>query len=473
VELRTKGNRIYTLRGSSVWRMTAALRTLSRSIARSRGVRKAALMAVGGALAAVDPRVLVRTRVRRDGGEMTAGGRVYQLGGFRRIYVVGGGKASGLMAAEMERVLAGRIEDGVVVVPDYQRDLPRSKRVTFRKSTHPLPTKKGVEAVRAMLSVAERAREGDLVVCLLSGGGSALMPLPVEGVRVDELGETTQLLLNAGAKIGEINCVRKHLSQIAGGRLVQKVGGAEVLSLVVSDVVGDDLGSIASGPTVPDPTTFAMAREVLARHGIWSDAPASVRATIDRGIQGEIAETPKPGSPLFSKVNNVIVGSNETACAGARESLRRGGYKVPSFRVGVTGEARDVGRRLGRLALKKGSARPWAAVWGGETTVTVKGGGKGGRNQEVALAVAIALRDSRGTAALSVGTDGIDGPTGAAGAICDSATASRARALGLDPEESLDANDSNSFFRSMGDLLVTGPTGTNVSDLMILVKGEP
>lgn len=445
--------------------MSSAVERLSELAAASSGGRRAAVEAAAAGLRAVDPRALVRRALDVEGSSMVVGGRTYHLDSYGRVFVLGGGKASGLMAVGLEETLGDRLGDGAVVVPDYQAELPRLRHIEFIRSTHPLPTEAGIRAVNRMLEVGERAKEGDLVLCLVSGGGSSLMPSPVHGLRLDELRRTTGLLLSAGASIGEINCVRKHLSEISGGRLVQKLGGAEVLALVVSDVVGDDLGSVASGPTSPDPTTFADAREVLQKYGIWEEGPSEVSALIARGARGEIEETPKPGGKEFAKVTNVVVGSNATACEAAAVSLRGAGFEVDN-RIGVIGEAKVVGSRLASEA--RGERR--AVVWGGETTVTVRGRGKGGRNQEVALSAAVAMQNDRGTTALAIGTDGIDGPTDAAGAIADSGTCARARKLGSDPDSALAENDSYHFFRALGDLIVTGPTGTNVTDLMILVR---
>ena len=446
---------------------------LSGAIAGNRGGRREVLMAAKAALDAADPRALVRRALSLRGETLAAGGRRYSLKGPRKIYAIGGGKCSGLMAVELESLLGDRIESGVVIVPEYQRGLPRLDRVRFARSTHPLPTEEGMAAVRRMLETADRAGEGDLVICLISGGGSALMPLPVPGVSLAELKETTRLLLDSGAEIGEINCVRKHLSQLGGGKLARRICKAETLSLIISDVVGDDLGSVASGPTVADPTTFGMARSALKRRRIWGAVPLSVRDSIDKGAAGRVDETPKPGSPSLARVSNVMVGSNRIACEAARAHLLKRGYRVSSFRVGVTGEASSVGRMLAADARRWTGGGLKAAVWGGETTVTVRGRGTGGRNQEVALGWAEALGEAEGVTLLSMGTDGIDGPTDAAGAICDSETAARARKLGLSPGRFLAANDSYSFFRALGDLVVTGPTGTNVNDIMILVKDRP
>ncbi len=453
--------------------MCATLRPpdLTRAIRRAIGVRRDALLALSVSLEAVNPRLMTRKAIRKQRGAVFVEGRRLELDSFRHILVVGGGKASALMAVEVEKVFGERIADGVVVIPESQQTLPRPRRVRFAESTHPVPTAKGVRATEEMLRVLHGAGRQDLVVCLISGGGSALMPLPVKGVKVADLAKTTKLLLRSGAEIGEVNCVRKHLSQISGGRLAEKAHGARVLSLIVSDVVGNDFGAIASGPTAPDQTTFSEARQILKKRGIWAEVPASVRVAIQTGVRGGIAETPKRGSPVFARVSNILVGSNRLACAAAKSALVDSGYKVTSFHVDVTGEASVLGTRLAKLARNRVGQGKWAAVWGGETTVTVRGNGVGGRNQEVALAAAIGLRGAAGTIVASFGTDGIDGPTTAAGAIADSTTYKRAVSIGLNPEEYLERNDSYTLFKSLGDLVITGSTGTNVGDVIVALAG--
>jgi glycerate 2-kinase len=440
----------------------------AQAMTRTRGVKRDALLAVQAALEAAHPSLLVRKALRLEGDNMKVDGFSCDLKAYRQVVLVGGGKASGLMAVEAERILGRRLSRGIVIIPEYQRSLPRLRRVKFAKSTHPLPSEKGAMAVRRMLHALRDVTREDLVIVLISGGGSALMPSPLDGLTVEELDRTTSLILKAGADIKEINCVRKHLSQIAGGRLVERTAGAEVLTLIISDVVGDDISSVASGPTVADPTTFDDARRILEARKVWRKIPASVRAAIKSGMEGKIRETPKPGDPIFERVSNIVLGSNAVACSAAEKSLEASGYQV-SVVGSVTGEARAVGKRLARLALTEGVGRR-ALVWGGETTVTVRGGGVGGRNQELALAAAIELKGSSDTAVVSFGTDGVDGSTNAAGAYADSRTCDRAEALGLDPRSFLNDNDSNTFFRALGDLVVTGPTGTNVNDVMMALR---
>ncbi len=451
--------------------VVATTSKLEDAIAAARGARRDALVAVREALAAADPGRMVRRSVSLDAGRLQVGDVNLDLARFSRVLVLGGGKASALMAAELESILGDRITAGSVVVPEGQ-ELPQLKRIRFEPSTHPLPTQRGVEATRSMLRSVGDPGPGDLLLCLVSGGGSALMPMPVEGVSPEDLRQVTELLLSSGADIGEFNCVRKHLSQIKGGRLAERFRGATLVSLIVSDVIGNDLGSVSSGPTVPDGTTYEMAREVLERRGVWKRAPESVRGAISSGVEGRTPETPKPGSEVFSRVRNILVGSNDEACTAAGDALRGMGYDARLLSTTVTGEARVFGRRLAKSAASSSVGRPIALVAGGETTVRVRGKGRGGRNQELVLAAAIELDGRRGVTVLSMGTDGIDGMTDAAGAVADSETVKRAKAAGMDPTKFLRDNDSHTFFEKLGDLIVTGSTGTNVNDVMLALIGK-
>ncbi len=441
---------------------------LAGAVSNARGARRDALLTVMECLKAADPRAMIRKAVRYDGKTLQARRVKVDLGAYGRVLVMGGGKASALMAEETERILGRRVTEGRVIVPDSQRRLPKLSRIRLRGSTHPLPTEKGVRAVGWMLGLAEGLTKEDMVICLISGGGSALMPLPARGVTVEQKQEVTRLLLRSGADINEMNCVRKHLSSFKGGRLAEILRPARVLSLIVSDVVGNDLASVASGPTVPDPTSYAQAKRILVKRGVWLSTPAQVRSLIQAGIEGSAPETPKPDGLAFAKVDNVLVGSNREPCEAARNMLVRMGYETSILSTALEGEAREVGRKLARVAVRASAAGAAAAlVAGGETTVHVTGKGRGGRNQELALSAAIGIAGAKGITVVSFGTDGIDGPTEAAGAVADTETTRRGDALGMDAREYLRSNNSNSYFGRLGDLVVTGPTGTNVNDVML------
>ena len=435
------------------------------------------LEAMNEALVAADPARIVRKSLRLNGGILRADALQFRLKDYRRIFVIGGGKASGYMAEEVEKLLGNRIARGLVIVPDYLRPTPRGRRVRYHPATHPIPTRKGLEAVLAMLRLVENVSREDMVIVLLSGGGSALMTLPVQGISLNDEARVTSLLLKSGASIDEINTVRKHLSQLKGGRLAARLYPATVLTLIISDVVGDGIDAIASGPTAPDPTTFHDSEQVLKKYDLWSQIPKNTRRVISAGLSGSIPETPKRNNKVFMRVHNVIVGNNRASCLAAASAMTKAGYKTQVLSIQITGEAREAGRIFGSIVrdIRENSlpfAPPAALVAGGETTVTVRGKGKGGRNQELALAAAVKITGSGEVVVGSFATDGIEGGTDAAGALADGSTITRGLKFGMDPEEYLRSNDSYHYFSRLEDLVITGPTGTNVNDIMILAVGR-
>ena len=348
--------------------------------------------------------------------------------------------------------------------------------VRWHVATHPVPDSSSIAAAREVLEVARGARSSDLLLVLLSGGASAMMALPAEGISLDDKRRTSQQLLQAGAEVHALNAVRKHLSAIKGGHLAAATRGS-VLTLAVSDVVGDDPSAIGSGPTVPDSTTFAHALETLERHGDTKAYPAAVVQRLLKGARGEIAETLKPGDPRLARATAHVIGSARTAANGARLAAEELGYRVHMVDEPVTGDARAAGHALietaSRLRPPDSGGEPLCIVAAGETTVRVVGPGWGGRNQECALGMARRLNTfGRRAVGASIGTDGVDGPTDAAGAVVDTTTVSRAMTAGLDaPERYLDNNDSYRFFERLGDLIRTGPTNTNVGDLQVILIG--
>jgi len=428
------------------------------------GLRRDALACLRAAVAAVEPEALVRSAL--------AGAGLPEAGG--RVTAVAVGKAAVAMARGAKAALGDRLDGGVAVAPEGTGDPPAGFEL-FRGG-HPVPNDEGVDGARAVRRLAEEAGESDLLLVLISGGGSALMALPPEGVPLADLQATTDLLLKAGATIGELNAVRKHLDQLKGGRLARLASPARVLALVLSDVVGDPLDVIASGPVTPDPTTFAEAASVARRLNAWERLPGSVREELRGGEEGRVAESPKPGDPCFEGVEARIVGNNRLAADAAREEAETRGYRTLLLTTHLTGEAREVGRVLGALARElRASGHPLAPpaclVAAGETTVTVRGGGRGGRNQEVALGAAPVLDGLEGVLVASLGTDGVDGPTDAAGAVADGTTLRRARERGLDPGRALAESDAYPFFQALDDLILTGPTGTNVMDVALVMVG--
>jgi len=434
-----------------------------------RRARCLSLEAVEAALAAVEPGGLITSKVRVVGGQLVVKNMKFELARFRRVLVIGGGKAAGPMARAIESVLGDRITAGVVNVPDSNMgDGAGPGTIRLHSATHPLPSKAGLEGVEQMLDLVGVPAKDDLVICLVSGGGSSLLPMPRDGVSLADKVEVTRILLRAGATIQELNVVRKHLSALKGGWLAERLYPSVVLSLVISDVVGNRLDSIASGPLYPDSSTFPDAVHVLKKYKVWDGIPGSVAALLRKGVDGKIPETPKPGSRFFRNVSNVIVGSNDDASNAAVRHLRSRGQRPRLLTTSLEGEARFAGMFFGSVLLYAGTKRrPSSCVIGGETTVTVSGDGRGGRNQEFALGAAMKIDGNHGVAMVALGTDGLDGSTDAAGAVIDGSTIRRAESLGLSPEEILRQNDAFRFFGGLGDLVMTGPTGTNVNDIAV------
>ena len=426
------------------------------------------------ALAAVDPRQAVRRALDLKGSALTVDGRTYDLDGFDRIIAVGAGKAAGPMTQALEEVLGPRLEAGVVVTK-YGHGSPTAV-VEVLEAGHPVPDQAGVDAAERISALLARAAgERTLVFCLLSGGGSALMVGPAEGVCLADKQETTRLLLACGADIGEINSIRKHLSRLKGGGLARLAYPGRVISLIISDVVGDRIDVIASGPTTADHSTWADCREILDRYQIWGRTPEPVRRRIQAGLDGDIPDTPKPGQAELAGVRNIIIGSNRQALDHAAARARELGYAPLILSSTIEGETKDIARMhvaLAREVVQTGHPlpRPCCLISGGETTVTLGDAhGKGGRNQEFALAAALDMEGMSGVLALSAGTDGTDGPTDAAGAQADGRACARARELGLDPRRFLQDHNAYAFFKELGDLVMTGPTRTNVMDVRLML----
>jgi glycerate 2-kinase len=408
----------------------------------------------------------MRTALRRRGAVLQCADRCLDLDRVDRIFVLGCGKAGAAMAQVVEEILGDRISAGLVVVKDGH--LAPTRIVSIVEAGHPVPDARGERAAGGLLALATSAGERDLVLFLVSGGGSALTPAPASPVTLAEKQAVTRALLEAGATIGELNAVRKHLSRLKGGQLARTAAPAAVLTLVLSDVIGDPLDVIASGPTAPDPTTFGRALDVLRERGVLAAAPATVRERLTAGARGAIAETPKPGDPLFRRLANAVIGNNALIATAAVERARALGYRPQLLTRELQGEARSVARQLVELA--RSLPPPACVIASGETTVTVRGRGRGGRCQEFALAAALLVESEPGITVLAAGTDGTDGPTDAAGAIVDGSTVERARRAGLDARVALDDNDAYHVLRATGDLIVSGPTNTNLLDLYAVLR---
>jgi glycerate 2-kinase len=419
------------------------------------------------ALAAGEVGPLIRRSFQRRGDMVQVGDRAVDLSRIDRVFVFGCGKAGAAMALAVEDLLCDRISAGFVVVKDGH--LAATRAVVLAEAGHPVPDARGVQAARRLLELASGAAADDLVIVLVSGGGSALTPAPAADVSLAEKQTVTRSLLAAGAAIGELNTVRKHLSRFKGGQLARAAAPALVVTLVLSDVIGDPVDVIASGPTAPDPTTFQEALNILRMRGLLADAPFSVRQRLQAGARGEVLETPKPRDPIFGRVGHVIIGNNQLVVDAAVERARSLGYHSEVLTRELQGEARHMAQVLVERA--RALEPPACLIAAGETTVTVRGRGRGGRCQEFALAAALIIEGDNSLTVLAAGTDGTDGPTDAAGAVVDGSTITRGRQAGLDMQAALDDNDSYRVLRATGDLIVTGPTNTNLLDLYLVVRG--
>jgi hydroxypyruvate reductase len=424
---------------------------------------------------AVDAEQCVLRYVRLEDSSFKVGDQTYDLESFDRIVAVGAGKASPRMARALEHVLGARISSGVLNTK-YEHSEPLDHIQTI-ECGHPVPDQAGVDGTSMILDLLNEADERTLVICLLSGGGSALMPAPVEGITLAEKQETTRLLLSCGANIVELNAIRKHLSRVKGGGLARAAFPATVCALMLSDVIGDPLDVIASGPTVPDTATFQRCLDILSHYELTDRVPTPVLERFQSGVAGTIPDTPKPGDEALARCQNLVVGSNGLAVKAAREQAEALGYQTLVLSTRVEGEARHVVHAYTAIAKEIAATgvpmkQPACVIAGGETVVTVQGDGKGGRNQELVLAGAIQLEGWPGIVLYSGGTDGTDGPTDAAGAVADGQTVSRARDAGLVATDFLKRNDAYHFFKPLDDLVMTGPTGTNVADVALMLVGD-
>jgi glycerate 2-kinase len=452
------------------------METMMADITLPSGYKTAVQAVQRAALNAVDPGKAIHRHLRLENHALILDERLYDLNRFQHVWIAGGGKAVSPMVAALAETLKERLSGGVAVTKYGHAPaaaVGESSLVRIVEAGHPVPDAASVDGACQLADVAASAGEMDLVICLLSGGASALLTLPVSGVELADVQLLTDRLLRSGATINELNTVRKHLSRIKGGGLARIAAPATVISLILSDVVGDPLDVIASGPTAPDPTTFADAWATLEHYGLTEIAPASILQRLRAGLEGAVPDTPKPDDPIFEKVHNVVVGSNRLAAEAAVEAAQGLGLNTLLVSTFVEGEAREVARVAVAIAKEirqygRPVAPPACVVWGGETTVTVRGDGRGGRNQELALASALALEGWPDVILVALATDGTDGPTDAAGALATGDTVVRARELGLDPSDFLARNDSYRFFERLGDLIVTGPTQTNVNDLLFL-----
>ncbi len=427
-------------------------------------------------ITAVDPYASVLRHINRDGNTLNITRHdgqhlILPLNNFDRIFVVGAGKATAPMAEAIETLLGDNISDGIIIVKDGHCGTLR--RIAQTEASHPLPDRRGMEATTQVYNMVKSAGKNDLIISLLSGGGSSLLSLPADIPLEDKIAATS-ILLRCGANIEEINCVRKHISQVKGGLLAQAAYPATVVNCLISDVVGDDISAIASGPLSPDTSTYGDALRIVRKYHLADILPASVTARLIAGTEGRIPETAKCDDPAFTRITPVILASNIQALDAAKEQAQHLGYEtliLSSMFEGDTSEAALFHGRIAREIHATGNPipRPACIISGGETTVRVQGSGLGGRNMEFVLRSAIEIAGLPNMLIASIGTDGTDGPTDAAGAIADGTTLQRARQKGLAVEQYLANNDSYHFFEALGDLVKTGPTRTNVMDARIIL----
>lgn len=437
-------------------------------------LRKDAEAVFRAGLEAVNPIQAIKRHVTLQNDKLIVGDKTYNLPDYDGVYVIGTGKASAAMAKAIEELLGERMKGGVVNVK-YGHSFPLNK-IKVNEAGHPVPDEAGFRGTEEIIQLLKKTEKNDLVLFLISGGGSALLPYPGEGLTLEDIQQVTKCLLQVGACIHEINALRKHLSRVKGGRLARLAHPSTLISLILSDVIGDDLDTIASGPTVPDESTFDDCLKILEKYQIRERIPTSVVELLEKGARGEVAETPKAGDPAFQQTQNLIIASNILAVQAAKkkaEQLRYNSLILSTFVEGETKEVARVHAAVAKEILQTGNPipRPACVISGGETTVTIRGKGLGGRNQEFVLAAAIDIDGLENVVILSGGTDGTDGPTDAAGAIADGMTKNRALEKGMNAEQYLQENDSYHFFDPLGDLLITGPTHTNVMDMRLVMVG--
>jgi hydroxypyruvate reductase len=420
-------------------------------------------------VAECNPTRLVEAKITARRDALVIGGKSYDLSSFEAIDVVGFGKAAAPMARAVEDALGERIRHGLVVAREGYA-MP-TRHIEVVEAAHPVPDERSVRAAGRIRDICESAGDRDLVVVLVSGGGSALLVEPAGDISLDDMQQTVDALVTSGADIRAINTVRKHLSAIKGGRLARAIHPATSVSLILSDVVSSDLSSIASGPTAPDDTRYRDALDVLERHHLRETVPESVLLHLERGAFGELDETPGRDDPSFDRCRHVLIGDTRTVANAARRACEERGWTTDTLATRLEGEAREVGRvvaAIGREMSGREHDQPTVQILAGETTVTVRGDGLGGRNQELALSAAISIEGVDGLLVGSFATDGTDGPTDAAGAIVDGRTYERIRDAGLEPREHLRDNDAYPALEAASALIQTGPTMTNLNDLIVI-----
>jgi glycerate-2-kinase len=450
-------------------------------------LRQLGLAALERAISAVKPNNLIEKAIKLHHNILFIGNDEYNLSQFDKIYIIGGGKASAEMALSLEKILLN-LEDidyeGIINIPETQKSKLKfqNSKLSFNYASHPVPNLNGFKGVLSMMKLIEESSEQDLIICLISGGGSALLPLPKNNIKIKDLQKINSLLLASGASIQEINTIRKHISEFKGGNLAKKVynsSQASLITLIISDVVGDNLDSIASGPTVPDITTYQDALNILKKYNLLEKIPVSIKKHLEKGLNNTDLENPKPDNRCFSKVYNYLIGSVASAVHEVKSLLNTQNYQIHYFSNNVVGEAREFGQNLQDLLfpyvkknLDLNKQKKIALIGTGELTVTIKGKGIGGRNQEMLLSFLNNIKDKELRylfLIIGVNLDGIEGNSKAMGALADNFLLDQMISLKVDPKKFLLENDSNAFFKKFGCEIITGPTGCNVNDLILIL----
>jgi len=435
--------------------------------------RRFVLELLEAALVAANPSQMVYNVLQVKGSQLRFFNHRIDLDATNGVYLIGAGKATGRMVEAAEEILGNHITDGIIIVPPNTKQEYRLTRVQIREGGHPLPTNSSVSATKQIMTLIDNSPEDALILSLFSGGGSALFTLPATHLTLKDLQHTTTLLLQSGVPIARINTLRKHLSQVKGGQFALQVHPRHHWISLISDVPGDQLDMIASGPTLPDPTTFHSANKILAEYQLWEKIPQRVREHIQAGLDGTVPETPKPDHPVFERTINRLIGNNHDACTAARNLAQQKGVKARILTTDCQGEAYQVGEQLGALAQRLTSEKnSQVVIVGSETTVTLRHPGKGGRNTELVAAALPFLQNHEGLVIASLTTDGIDGPTQYAGAIADNHSYTRAQSLNVHPEVMLEQNDTYTLFETLNDHIFTGPTHTNVRDVTIILRNK-
>lgn len=464
--------------------LTSTKLSLSDTILCNHPKRKSIEEILAASIDAVNPAKLVQDTIHRTGNTLFIKDQTYNLKAFGHIYLVGAGKAGFSMAEAATQALGKYLSEGIVLVKNLPEENPTvtsvspneqklAGKITIIKAGHPLPNRQSIEGSQRIFDLLSSATNKDLVICIISGGGSALMSLPANEISLADMQNLTRKLLASGATIKEINTIRKHLDFVKGGRLTQAASPATVVTLILSDVIGDPLDMIASGPTVPDPTTFQDVHDIINKYKLSTFLPASIYSYLEKGIVGSVSETPKPGDPIFEHTETFVIGNLYKAATASLEKARQEGFNTLLLTAFLSGEARYAGQFLAAILTQisrknEPLSRPACLIAGGETTVTIHGNGLGGRNLELALGAVETLADLPDVALISFATDGDDGPTQAAGGIVTGSTFKRAMQHQIHPADFLDRNDSYHFFNKLNSLVVTGPTGTNINDLVFL-----